>query len=279
MTEPLPRRMKLQTVPADHGRTWVREGFRVFFKRPMAFTALFAAFMFAVLMLALLPVIGPLLVLALLPLVSLGFMIGTRQSLEGRFATPRAYIEPLRAPRPQVVAIVQLGLLYAFATFAIMWLSDRIDGGAFDALMDALPGSQTAPEAMAARLIDPRLWLGMLLRFGLAGLLSVPFWHAPALVHWGGQGCAQSLFSSTLACWRNRWAFTVYSLVWFALIAGLGMLGSVVFALFGAAQLFAVAAVPLSLFITTVFYASLYFTFADCFVADEAPAPLPEETP
>ena len=265
--------MQLQTVSASHGSTWVRQGFRVFFKRPMAFTALFAAFMFAVLVLALLPFIGPLLVLVLLPLVRLAFMIASKQVLAGEVATPRVYAMPFRVSAQQGRAILQLGLLYAAATYAVMWLSDRVDGGAFDALMDALPAAQTAPEALAARLADPRLAFGMLMRFGLAGLLSVPFWHAPALVHWDGQGVAQSLFSSTLACWRNRGAFTIYSLVWFGLVAGLGGLGSLVFALLGAAQAFAAAAVPMSLFITTVFYASLFFTFADSFVANSAAPP------
>ena len=36
--------------------------------------------------------------------------------------------------------------------------------------------------------------------------------------------------------------------------------------------LFAVAGVPISLMITTVFYASLYFTFSDCFAADATEA-------
>ena len=265
--------MKLQSVPANRGALWVRQGLRVFFKQPMAFAGLFAAFMFAVFVLALVPVVGSLVVLALLPLASLGFMIATRRALDGKFATPRVYIEPLRGPRPQMVALVQLGLFYAIATFVIMWVSDRVDGGAFDALMNVLPGAQTAPAAVAEKLADPRLALGMMLRFGLAGLLSVPFWHAPALVHWDGQGCAQSLFSSTLACWRNKGAFTVYSLVWFALIAGLGAFGSLLFGMLGMAQVFAVAAVPMSLLITTVFYASLYFTFADCFVNSEAAPP------
>ena len=55
---------------------------------------------------------------------------------------------------------------------------------------------------------------GLLLRFGLLGLLSVPFWHAPALVHWDAQGAAKSLFFSTIAVWRNKGAFIVYSLAW-----------------------------------------------------------------
>ena len=265
--------MKLQTVAARQGALWVRQGFRAFFKHPMAFAALFAAFMFAVFVLALLPFVGALLVLALLPLVSLGFMLATRTALDGATPTPRVFIDPLRAERPRVVAMLELGLIYAVATFAVLWLSDLVDGGAFEALMDALPAGQTTPDTVAAKLGAPGLASGLLLRFGLAGLLSVPFWHAPALVYWDGHGCAKALFSSTLACWRNRGAFAVYSLAWFAIIMLFGVVGSLVFGLLGQAPLFAVAAVPLSLMITTVFYVSLYFTFADCFVAaDTEPA-------
>ena len=262
--------MKLKTVPARQGATWVRQGFRTFFKRPIAFAALFATFMFAVFVLALLPFVGAVLVLALLPLVSLAFMLATRIAQGGATPTPRVFVEPLRGARPRVTAMLQLGLVYAVATFAVMWLSDLADGGAFEALMDALPAGQSTPDAVAARLAAPGLALGMLLRFGLAALLSVPFWHAPALVHWDGQGSAQALFSSTVACWRNRGAFVIYSLVWFGLIMVLGMLGSLVFALLGQPALFAAAAVPMSLVLTTVFYVSLYFTFADCFVAGES---------
>ena len=273
--------MKLQTVPAARGTLWVKQGFQAFFKRPLAFAALFAVFMFAVFLLALVPFIGALVLLALLPLVSLGFMIATRVTLAGAAPTARVFIEPLRGPKPQRNAIIQLGLVYALATFAVMWLSDLVDGGAFEALMDAMPAGQSSPDAVAAKLAAPGLGLGMLLRFGLAALLSVPLWHAPALVHWDGHSCAKALFSSTLACWRNRGAFAVYSLMWFGLIVAFGMVGSLVFSLLGQAQLFALAAVPLSLGFTTVFYVSLYFTFADCFVATDDAAVLPhppEET-
>ena len=56
------------------------------------------------------------------------------------------------------------------------------------------------------------------LGLGLAALLSVPFWHAPALVWWHGQGLAQSLFSSTLACWRNKGAFTIFGVAWMGVL-------------------------------------------------------------
>ena len=280
--------LRLRSVRAAQGLAWVRQGLRTFMKQPMAFAALFAAFMFAVFVLALLPVVGSLMVLALLPLVTLGFMNATRITLEGGFPTPRVFAEPLRGDRPRALALVKLGLVYAAATFIVMWLSDWADGGAFEALMQGPPagGKTSAPADMAARLAAPGLASGLLLRFGLAGLLAVPFWHAPALVLWGGQGAAQALFSSTLACWRNRGAFTVYMLAWVAMIALFGTLGSLVFTLVGVPSLFAVAVVPMSLLFTTVFYVSLYFTFSDCFDTGNGtpdsgaiPAPSTPESP
>ena len=261
--------MKLQLVRARQGALWVRQGFAVFIKQPLAFAGLFAAFLFGVFALTLLPVVGPMLLLALLPLGSLGFMIATRNALEGRFPLPRAFIAPLRAGRAQLLAIVQLGLIYAAATWGILTLSDWIDGGALDALMEAQTAAASSPEAVAERLADPRLELGVLLRFGLLGLLAVPFWHAPALVHWGGQGAGKALFFSTIACWRNKGAFVVYSLTWLGVFLLFALVANLIFAVFGRAQLVPFIAMPASLIFSTVFYASLYFTFIDCF----APAP------
>ena len=39
--------MRLQTVPARQGIVWVRQGFRAFFRQPLAFAGLFATFLFA----------------------------------------------------------------------------------------------------------------------------------------------------------------------------------------------------------------------------------------
>jgi hypothetical protein len=107
-------------------------------------------------------------------------------------------------------------------------------------------------------------------------LLSVPFWHAPALVLWGGQGVWQALFSSTLSLWRAKGAYFVYGLAWtgasalFSLTLGLlaGALG---------AQSSVLLLVPaLAITLSTAFYVSLWFSFVDCFGSpDEADAAPP----
>ena len=275
--------MKLRLVPASQGVHWLRQGFVVFFKQPLGFAGLFASFMFVLFLALLLPLVGSLLLLAVLPLASLGFMIGTQRALEGRFPLPRVFIEPLQRGHSARVAMLQLGILYAVATALIMWLSNAVDGGAMDRAMQVMADSKSTPETMQEALSDGRLQLGLLLRFGLAALLSVPFWHAPALVHWGGHPPAKALFFSLVACWRNRGAFAMYAMSWVAAILLFAVLANLVFALFGQVQMMALVAMPASLIFSTVFYVSLYFTFADCFEVDAAEPPpsstLNEETP
>lgn len=265
--------MRLNTVPARQGVVWVRAGFGVFARRPFAFSALFVSVMFVILTVKLLPALM-LVVLPLMPLVPLGFMIATRVVLGGGFPTPRVFVEPLRAERPRLIALMWLALIYAVATFAIMWIGDLVDGGMPVVEIDAASPAASAPDAAPVAAADAGALLGLMLRFGLAALLSIPFWHAPALVYWEGHSCAKALFSSTLACWRNRGAFVVYGLVWIGLMIAFGVLVSLILALFGVPQWLMNASLPMALIMATIYYASLYFTFADCFSPGEPELPM-----
>lgn len=247
----------------------MRQGFVIFFKQPLAFSAVFAVFMFALFVLALLPFVGTFLLLAGLPVATLGFMIGTRVAASGRSPLPTAFTEPLHSGKGRLFALGQLGLGYAAATLLIMALSDFADGGTLDALLRMLADPKTPPEKIAEQMRDTQLQFGLALRFGLAGLLALPFWHAPALVHWGGQGASKALFFSAVACWRNKGAFAVYALTWTGVITGFALLANLLLLAIGQIRLLGVLAMPASLLFSTVFYASLYFTFADCFVQDD----------
>lgn len=264
------RAMRLRNARPSQGVQWVRNGFRIFSRKPLAFSALFAAFMFISLVLLMVPTLGAVLMLGALPLVSLGFMIASQLALQDRTPTPTVFIRPLRRDPARTRSILMLGAVYALLSVLAMLLSDWVDGGSFARLQDTLAKGNDDPEALDALLNDGQLQAGLLLRLTLASLLSVPFWHAPAMVHWGGQGWVMSLFSSTLAVWRNRGAFSVYMLCWTGVVLAFGLVANIVFALLGAPELLAVVAMPAGLMFSTVFYASLFFTFADSF--ERAPA-------
>jgi hypothetical protein len=273
--------VKLQLVAPRRGLDWVRLAFQVFVRQPLGFASLFAACLFVFLLLGLIPVVGTVALLVLPPAGSLLFMIASRLAAAGTKPMPAAIVELAGAGRARLIALLKLGLVYAAATFFVFWLAGVIDGGALEAFFDALPDAKTTPESAAARVSDPRLQLGLMLRLVFAGALSVPFWHAPALIHWGGQGWAKSLFFSSVALWRNKGAFAVYGLAWMALWLLLLAIVSLGVGLFGA-QRFTLVATPLTLVFSAIFYASLWFTFADCFApadADAAPRDDPDPDP
>lgn len=266
--------MKLHTVAARQGFVWVRRGFQVFLAQPLATTFLLATFLFGALLLMMIPAVGVLLLLMALPLVSLGFMIASRNSLDGVRAGPRVFIEGLRGPAPQRRIMLSLLAAYAAANIVVMLLSDAVDGGRLEALQAAaISDKPMTSEALNAMLADSRLMWAMVLRLTLTALISLPFWHAPALVHWQGQGLAQALFISSLACWRNKGALLIYGLGWLALILLFSVLANTLVALLGEPRLLALAAMPAGLMFSTAFYASLYFTYADSFRPDESADP------
>ena len=192
-------------------------------------------------------------------------MLATQNAIRRSTPTPVVFIVPLRGDAARRKTSILLGIVYALATLAIIAISDWADGGKFEALQAAMADSKVGRNAVDEMLLDPQLHFGLLVRFGLAGLLSVPFWFAPALVHWDGQGVGQSLFSSTLAVWRARGAFAIYLIAWSVVIGLFGILVQLVFSLLGTPQMAGVAALPGALMFSTVFYASLYFSFADTF--------------
>lgn len=264
--------LTLRSVPAGTGVQWVRQGFRTLARRPMPFVGLVSAFVFTMALSIRFPLLLMLLV-ALLPMISLGFMNAARLAHDPQTSTLAAFLAPWRPGHPQGRALLRMTLAYVAASAVAGLISSMVYGDSFGALVEVETSDRPNPGAVAERLADPRLTSGMIVQLGLATLLSVPFWHAPALIWWGGQGLAQALFSSTLACWRNRGAFVVYALSFAGLVFLFTLLGGLLLGLLGAGPIAAMLALSISLVIPAAFYASLYFTFDGCFASADPPAP------
>lgn len=242
----------------------MRDGFRLFGKHPLAFSVLLVAFLLSVLLLSLVPYVGSLVAVAALPLLSLGFMVASESALAGQPIHPGHFLAPLKGDTTRRRRQLTLGVAYGAATVLVMLVSDAVDDGKFEKLQRMLGQTQQAAE-VEQLLRDPQLFWGVVCRFGLIALLSVPFWHAPALVHWGGQSPAQALFSSTLAVWRSRGAFAVYLLSWLAIILAFGVTTALLAGLLSAREMAGMMLLPSVLIFSTVFYVSLLFTFNDSF--------------
>ena len=198
--------LHLQSVPPRNGLLWVRHGLKVLQRKPIALIGLFALFMLVSSVLQLVPLLGQLLVMSALPLVSLAFMLASHQVLQSHTPTAAVFAQPLQLTKERRRAQIGLGLLYTGSTVAVLFLAHWLDGGALARVMDQVSaaGAKGDARGIEAAMSDPALTTALGLRAALLGLLSVPFWHAPALIHWGGQGVLQALFSSTLGVWRNK---------------------------------------------------------------------------
>ena len=268
--------LHLQTVPPRNGLLWVRHGLKVLQRKPIALIGLFAVFLLVSSLLQLVPLLGQLVVLCALPLVSLAFMLASHQVLQSHTPTAAVFVQPLQLTPERRVAQLKLGLLYAVSTIAVIFLAHWLDGGALTRVVGdmASAGEKGDPKALESAMADPSLTSGIALRLLFTGLISIPFWHAPALIHWGGQGVLQALFSSTLGVWRNKGAFALSGLAWVGLTFGTTMVLTIVGVLLGLGNFMVYVLVPLGMALTTAFYCSLYFTFIDCFMFG-APRDLP----
>jgi hypothetical protein len=247
--------MKLNVVPAARGLEWVKLGMRTLLKQPLALAAL--VFMYSMIALAMLivPLAGPFLMSAIVPVGTLGLMAATRVADQSAFPMPAILFTGLRAGRDRARAMFVLGALYALSLLVLVLVV---------ALLVPIPGDVKSATELAQ---SPEFAISIIASSILYMPVSLAFWHAPALVHWHGVPPVKSLFFSFVACIRNIKAFTVYGMAWAGILAAIvavSTLASIISpwlsgVLFGAASTFAVIA----------FYISIYFTFRDSFLEAE----------
>lgn len=256
--------MKLNIVPARTGATWVKLGIQTFFKQPLALAGLFFMFMAVMSVVSLLPVIGFLLAMTLLPGVTLGLMAATREATLGKFPMPTVLLAAFRAGKQQGRAMLTLGAMYAVGFMVALGASWLVDGGDFARAY--LGGGMPTDEILQ----DSAMPGALLVFMGLHLPLSFLFWHAPALVHWHGMSPAKSLFFSLVACLRNFRAMVLYFMSWMAVMVSVVLVVSMLAALTGNAALAGNLLFPALMIVVSMFFTSLYFTFRDSFELAEA---------
>ncbi len=259
--------MKLNIVPARTGIQWVKLGCQTFFKQPLALAGLFFMFMAAMSLLSIVPVLGNVLALALLPAATLGLMVATQEAAKGKFPKPAILLVALRTAKPQMRAMLVLGAIYAACFLLVMGFSSLFDGGQF-AKLNLIGGAMTRELVMQGD-FQLAMWVTMALYLPL----SMMFWHAPALVYWQGMAPVKSLFFSLIACLRNYKAFSLYGLAWMGLFIAVGMVITLVAAAVGGPNAAAAAMFPAAMVMAAMFFTSIYFTVRDCFEATPGDSP------
>jgi hypothetical protein len=265
--------MNLNLVPARTGVTWVQQGVKTFVAQPMVFFSLFMVFMTAVAFLSLVPVIGGVLGLMVIPAMTLGLMVATEQVSFGRdgktkMATAAVFVAALSAVRQRAKSLAILGFIFALCVLAAVWLASLFDDGQLQSLV-AEDGTANIETMQSAA-----FQLAFILRLAFYVPISLLFWHAPALVHWHGITPVKSLFFSVVACFRNFGAMTMFGVVWMLMSLAasvvLGLIGTVAVAVAGGAGGGFGAALIIggSLALTAMFFCTNWFMFRDTFQAE-----------
>ncbi len=256
----------MDTLPAKTGWLWIKEGFAIFRKRPAELSTLFFGYMFLMLALGIIPVIGQLLPLILVPLFSMTFMHACVHIETGKRVYPNLLLVGFRSPA--VRTLIKLGTLYLLAAIIAVGASSIVDGGIF---WQAITG-QVAIDAETVR--NSNMTLAMLFAALLYTPAAMAFWYAAPLIGWQGMGVGKAVFYSFFAVRRAGKAFLVYGLAWVAIGMIMPVLvSSIIGLLLNSPSASVFILLPMSLMLTIIMYCSFYPTYTWMFGGPPEPLP------
>jgi hypothetical protein len=189
--------MQARRLPARHGLLWLIASFRLFRANPPLLTALTMAYLFLIVAVNLLPLVGPFLVPLALPALIVVLANGCRAVERGGGVGSVALTFGLQQHR---VSLVRLGGLHLLGSMIILAASMLMDGG-----QPSMAG--------ADKTVDEEEMLATMARLMIVALpVITAFWFAPLLTGWDDVPPLKSVFFSFFAAWRNWRAFAIYGL-------------------------------------------------------------------
>jgi len=247
--------MDARRLPARHGVLWLMAGFALFRRHPPLMTALTFSYLLTVIVLNLVPKIGPFLLPLLLPTLTVMLGNGCRAIERGEPFVSEVLVAGIGARR---AGLARLGGLHLVGS-SLLVLGGMALGG------DPINLNDGIDPAEAMQLAGD---LAVLLL--LASPLVMAFWFAPLLTAWDGIAAGKSLFFSFIASWRNWRAFAMYGaalVVIGALLPGLILIGAGLVSP-ALANILSVALRMLLIFILApTMVASVYLSYRDVFQA------------
>lgn len=232
-----------RAVGAGRGWEWIAEGFNLFKKQPGTWILVVIGFVVCTVLIALIPVIGPVVNMLLLEVFVGGLMLGCRALDRGEGFE----IGHLFAGFKQSTGdLVVLGVLALVGWFIVMIPAVAIVG--FGAFMSMMMGGADA--AMNFGTMGMSVILAMLVVMALAVPLYMALWFAPALIVLNNLKPVDAMKASFFACLKNIVPFLVYGVILMVLCM--------------------IAAIPLGLgflILGPVAIASMYAGYRDIFAA------------
>jgi len=240
------------------GWLWVKEGWDLFRKRPAEFAALFFAYLILVVGISIIPIIGQVAPIILIPVFALIFLQACALIEHDKPVTLSLIPAAFRAP--YLGKLLRLGVLYLLAMVAAIAASSVVDGGLF---WQAVTGQIMPDEKMVQ---ESNMSSAMMFSALVYTPAAMAFWYAAPLIGWQNMGIRKALFYSFFAVRRSMKAFFIYVTAWMLVGVILPAFFSVfVVALLGSPGLSMMVLLPISLLLSLVLYCSFYPTYTHVF--------------
>jgi uncharacterized membrane protein len=191
-------------VPAGHGWSWIAQGWDLFKRQPGLWIGIAVTLFVILIVLALIPLLGPLANAVLWPVLSAGLLIGCRALAEGG---KLEFGHLFAGFRERFGTLIAVGAISFAISFAIGVLVAVVMGVGVATMFGGGPGPDAAPEALLT------MTLAMLVMFALLLPLMMALWFAPALVVFHERGPVEAMKESFGGCLKNIVPFLIYGLI------------------------------------------------------------------
>ncbi len=254
--------MQAVALPARAGLRWAFDGWTLFRSQPLAFFS-WAMFISLILMVAsITPPVGPIVFVALMPAVTFITLCASRHAAAGQKILLGMWFAPLQTKNvfKKLIAMgsVYIALCIFMGLIAFMPFMTELS----DSVQLATTSNNLVPLLEAVR-------TPMIIFAVMYVVMASLFWYAPALVGWHSLSLMQSLFFSGVACWRNKWAFMVYGLVWIGVFIAIDLVMSLLVLLGLSDSMAATIQIPINIVAGSILYCSFYPNYISVFESSD----------
>src|SRR5450830_317096 len=243
----------MEKLPASTGWSWVKQGFALFRKQPGGMSMLFLGYMFCMLAVSIVPLLGQLLPVILVPVFSVAFAQGCLNIDQGKRVLPSLLLSGFR--KPAFPVLFGLGVLYIVVAIVALGISTLIDNGT---LWQVVTGQLSQKEAA----LRPNVSLAILLAMAVYVPAAMAFCFAAPLIYWQKVSLGKALFFSFFAVWRSLSAFLVFAASWSAISL---ISSQLLVMLFGTGSIMYQLMIPLSMILTIIMHCSFYAAYRQIF--------------
>ncbi len=213
---------EIRKMTAGRGWTWVKQGFQLLMRNPLLSISAAMLSVLTVIVALIVPVFGPLVAMALMPIMLAGYMRICRALEENEKIVPSLLLEGFKRNTAGLIALgafLLLGMLFASTVMA------TVGGAPFAEMMEKMHSTEDAQLLMQAISAgDSRVSLAVLLGLTVMLLIVVAWQYAPILVFFHGVSPWFALRASFAGTLRNVIPYTVYSLIMQGITMVLGIL-------------------------------------------------------